>query len=332
MTDEPRYDVAFSFLSAHEALALRISDGLTDRLTTFVYSLEQPEVIGRNTDGVEAFTNIFRYESRVCVVLHSEGWGKSGYTHIEEAAIKDRALGKDGGWDFLIVVCVDDAKPPKWIPEAKIWYGYAKYGLEGLLATIDNRVTELGGRPKQDSLLERAARSERERDFEKRKRDFASSPAGFKSAQAEVARLSNLLDARVQQLTDVSPSLGLQFDENENARSVAATSPKASFVLYWQPQFGDTLEAAALLVVEWGGRFSYTPGWGGGPPRLDKFSVVPTIDYANRVAWQVPTLTEPLSSEALLDHLFDRLLDRLSPRPDAPFLVALVPRRTYRDL
>lgn len=327
MTDEPRYDVAFSFLSAHEALALRVSDGLTDRLTTFVYSREQPEVIGRHTDGVEAFTNTFRYDSRVCVIFHSDGWGKNGYTHIEEAAIKERALGKDGGWDFLIVVCVDEAKPPKWIPSTKIWYGYAKYGLEGLLATIDNRVTELGGRPKQDSLLERAARSERERDFEERKSLFERSLGGFEAAQAEVARLGKLLAARVQQLAEVSPGLGLQFAHNEsNYQSVAATSPHGSFVLYWQPQYSNSLTDAALLVVEWGGRFSYQ-GMFGGPTKLDSFAVVPTIDYANRVVWHVPTKTEPLSSEALLDHLFERLLDRLSPSPDTPFLVAVVPRR-----
>jgi hypothetical protein len=48
MTEDFRYDVAFSFLSAHEALALRVSDGLADRLATFVYSTsstEQPERI-----------------------------------------------------------------------------------------------------------------------------------------------------------------------------------------------------------------------------------------------------------------------------------------------
>src|SRR5688572_9293337 len=97
ISDAPRYDVAISFLSAHEALALRISDGLADRLKAFVYSREQEEVVGRNTDGVEAFTNVFRHDSRVCVVLHTDGWGKKGYTHIEEAAIKERAL--ERGWD-----------------------------------------------------------------------------------------------------------------------------------------------------------------------------------------------------------------------------------------
>jgi hypothetical protein len=312
MTDEFRFDVAFSFLSAHEAVALRVSDGLTDRLSTFVYSREQREVIGRNTDGVEAFTNIFRYESRVCVVLHSDGWGKKGYTHIEEAAIKERAL--EHGWEFLIVVCLDDTKPPKWIPSTKIWYGYSKYGIEGLLATIDNRVTELGGRPKQDSVLERAARSERERDFEERRQLFGRSVAGFKAAGEEITRLGELLEKRVQQLAKVSASLGLEFAKNDsNYRSFAAISARGSFVLYWQPAYANSLHDAGLLIVEWGGRFMYAPAWGGGPRKLGDVGVTPTIDYADRVVWQVPGKDEPLSSEALLDYLFERLLDRLNP-------------------
>ena len=313
MTDEFRYDVAFSFLSAHEAVALRVSDGLTDRVSTFVYSREQREVIGRNTDGVEAFTNIFRHESRVCVVLHSDGWGKTGYTHIEEAAIKERAL--EHGWDFLIVVRLDDAKPPKWIPSTKIWYGYAKYGIDGLLATIDNRVTELDGRPKQDSVLERAARVERERDFDERKQLFGDSVAGFKAAQEEITRLGELLAKRIQQFGEASPGLGLQFAKNDtNYRSFAVTSAVGSFVLYWQPQFGNSLHGAGLLVIELGGRFLYH-GMGGGPPKLNEFGVIPTIDYADRVVWQVPKKDEPLSSEALVDYLLERLLDRLNKKP-----------------
>jgi hypothetical protein len=50
---EPKYDVAISFLDEQHALALRIKDELADRLTTFVYSKEQPELVGRYKDGVE---------------------------------------------------------------------------------------------------------------------------------------------------------------------------------------------------------------------------------------------------------------------------------------
>lgn len=318
MTDEPRYDVAFSFLSANESLALRVSDGLGPRLSTFVYSREQPEVIGRNTDGVEAFMNTFRYECRVCVVLHSNGWGASGYTHIEEAAIKERAL--EHGWDFLIVVCVDDAKPPKWIPTTKIWYGFAKYGLEGLLGTIDNRVTELGGRPKEDALLERIARAQREREFSNRRFEFSRSPAAFKDVEKEFARLEQLLVARIRQLNAAAPSFEFAFAQSDSPRlSIAACSKLGSFVLYWKPASDDILQDAYLVADEWDGRFRYS-GRGYDARKVDGFSAEPTIDYANRIVWDVDPL--PLTSEGLLDHLFERLLERRNPTPGkrrAPF-------------
>src|SRR4051812_732061 len=114
---EPQYDVAISFLNDHHPLALQIKDGLADRLTTFVYSQEQAELVGRYKDGVDAFTQVFRRDSRVCVVLHSKGWGQKGMTFVEETAMKERALSPGQGWDFLIVVCLDDAAPPDWIPK-----------------------------------------------------------------------------------------------------------------------------------------------------------------------------------------------------------------------
>jgi hypothetical protein len=256
MADEFRYDVAFSFLAEHESLALRLKDGLTDRLTAFVYSHEQPDIVGRNTDGLEAFTNVFRYESRVCVVLHSDGWGKTKYTRVEESAIKERA--GELGWDFLIVVRLDKAVPPKWLPSTKIWYGYEKYGLEGLLATIDNRVTELGGRPKDDSVLEKAARTQRERDFLEAQRMFASSSHGSDTADAEVNQLRQHIRVRAEAINKVFPDLELTCEQNDdNYRSVAVAGTMGSFVLYWQRAFSNTLTSAAILVVEWGGRFSY---------------------------------------------------------------------------
>src|SRR2546428_12693720 len=152
MKSEFTYEVAVTYLSEHKAVALRIKDGLAYRPSTFVYDREQPTVVGTNTDGVDAFSKVFRHESRVCVVLHSDGWGKVGYTHIEETAIKERAL--ESGWDFLVGVWLDDAVPPKWIPTTKIWYGFKQYGLDGFISSIVHPATQLGAPPETDSVHE----------------------------------------------------------------------------------------------------------------------------------------------------------------------------------
>lgn len=306
-TDRFLYEVAFSFLSAYEATALQVSDSLLDRLTTFVYSQKQPHVVGTNTDGVDAFSNVFRYESRVCVILHSEGWGRKGYTHIEEGAMKERGVKE--GWDFLLVVRLDDSIPPKWIPTTKVWYGFAKYGMEGLVATIDNRVTELGGRPKEDSVLEKAARLERERAFEDKQQLFLRSTDGFRRARQEVENLRNLLKLRVGKLAAVSPSLDLRFDSSDiTFLSGAAISARSSFAFYWQPQYANSLTGAALHVVEWAGRFSYH-GMGGGPQKRGFVDAIPSVDYADRVVWQVDERSKILTSEQLIDYLLTRLLE-----------------------
>jgi hypothetical protein len=51
MTGEYLYDVAFSFLSQDESLAVQLNDSLKDRLTTFIYSdsKRQAELAGRDS-------------------------------------------------------------------------------------------------------------------------------------------------------------------------------------------------------------------------------------------------------------------------------------------
>jgi hypothetical protein len=315
MNSEFTFEVAMTFLSEHKALALRIKDGLADRLSTFVYEREQPTVVGTNTDGVEAFSNVFRHDSRVCVVLHSDGWGKAGYTHIEETAIKERAF--ESGWDFLVVVCVDEAVPPKWIPTTKVWYGFKQYGLDGLIATIDNRATELGGRPKADSVLERAARAQRERDYAEERQLFGSSIEGFQRATENLTSMEKALYERVAALNKVSPSLGLgfvrlndphlSFSAAGSQMSFAVVGSERSFVLHWQPAFSNSLRQAQLLIVEWAGRFSYN-GLGGGASKLGSLTATPTIDYSRQVVWEIPA-EKAFTSAGLIDFLLTRLMD-----------------------
>jgi hypothetical protein len=43
--------------------------------------------------------------------------------------------------------------------------------------------------------------------------------------------------------------------------------------------------------------------------------VVPTIDYARRVVWELKEGSRPMSTEAFTDFLFDRMLERLQKKP-----------------
>ena len=46
-----KYDVAISFLAQDEPLAVQLADALRDRMTVFVYSEQQKELVGK--DGLE---------------------------------------------------------------------------------------------------------------------------------------------------------------------------------------------------------------------------------------------------------------------------------------
>ena len=72
MTSIYKYEVAFSFHSKDEALAQQLSDLLSDRVSTFIYSEQQQVLAGR--DGEVVFNAVFGSEARVVVVLHREEW------------------------------------------------------------------------------------------------------------------------------------------------------------------------------------------------------------------------------------------------------------------
>ena len=75
MSDEFKYEVAFSFLQEDEQLAIEIADRIRDRVCTaiFVYSERQNELAG--VDGVEKFSLVFAEESRIVLILYRQNWG-----------------------------------------------------------------------------------------------------------------------------------------------------------------------------------------------------------------------------------------------------------------
>ena len=155
MPSDYKYDVAFSFLANDESLAIEIGDRIRDRLSVFIYSESQKKLIGN--DGIDQFSNVFREDSRLIVVLYREQWGQTKWTRIEETAIKTRWL--DCGFEFLLMVTLDSpAKPPKWYPPTWIWADIKRYGIDGVAGVIEVRVQAVGGNVKSDTAVDHALR------------------------------------------------------------------------------------------------------------------------------------------------------------------------------
>lgn len=108
-----KYDVAISFLWQDLAKATALKQLLEPSLSVYVASEEKEATLG--TDALESFRRVFRYESRMAVILHRKAWGETPMTAAEEIGIKDRATLTH--MKSFVVVRMDDAPLRVWIPD-----------------------------------------------------------------------------------------------------------------------------------------------------------------------------------------------------------------------
>jgi hypothetical protein len=83
-----KYEVAFSFLADDEPTARALSELLSPKVTTFVYSERQIELGG--TDGLVTFSEVFGRDARTVAILWRPSWGPTNFTRVEETALKNR--------------------------------------------------------------------------------------------------------------------------------------------------------------------------------------------------------------------------------------------------
>lgn len=184
--DNYEYDVAFSFAQRDEALAESIYKLLKDRLKCFIYSEEQKKLAG--TDGELTFNKVFSKEARIVVVFHSQDWGNTKWTRIEETAIKNK--GFDEGYDFVILIPTEKAvNPPKWLPKTRLWVGLDRWGVESAASVIEARVQEFGGQIKELTVLEKFVQENERIKQKKRTEQLLSSNEGYRLGEAEFFKL-----------------------------------------------------------------------------------------------------------------------------------------------
>lgn len=179
------YDVAFSFLKEDEALADEINQMLKSRISTFIYSEHQAELVGN--DGEKLLNKIFHDRSRVVCVLHRKGWGGTPWTRIEETAVKNRAY--NSGYDFTIFVPLDKNPLPKWIPKTYIYYGLERWGIEGLAPVIEAKVQEQGGVIHHETPSDKILSYLAKKSDSDRRQSIIESSEGVRLAKEEIQQL-----------------------------------------------------------------------------------------------------------------------------------------------
>jgi hypothetical protein len=297
------FEVAFSFLDHDHALAIQLADLLRDRMRVFVYSEQQKDLAGR--DGLEEFSTIFRRKSALCVVLYREGWGQTRWTRVEETALKSR--GFERGWQFLLVVVLDNSPLPDWLPPTKIWFGLDQYGVQAAAAVIDARVQEAGGTVHQESAREKATRLAHEAQRNEERELFLRSVNGVQAAKRE---LDNLFDHLEREAAAINQLGGTKMDlVRRDAFVVALRTPLSSITFGWAQQFGNSLEGSYLVIRELDGTYFFGRNEAENAERNSvhaKFDVAAT----GELGWRKHDEPERFYSTAqLAEHYLKRILE-----------------------
>jgi len=218
---KPRFDIAISFLSSDERIASALQDKLSSGSKVFFYPRNQEDLAG--TDGMESMRQPFIDDSLISVVLYRERWGKTPWTRVEEAAIKDGCL--KHGWHRLFFMSLDDDAPlPAWLPNTHVRFSYAHFGLEQAVGAIKARVQECGGVIAPVTALSRARAVEAESSRLKRKEELFASQQWIRDTVRPA--VAELFDEMARIIAQISTELGMI------VRHGASTNPDSAMDVF----------------------------------------------------------------------------------------------------
>jgi hypothetical protein len=244
MTDQFKYDIAFSFLSKDEPVAQEINDLLQDRYRTFIYSEHQKKLAG--TDGEETFKRVFAKEARLVAVLFRPEWGTTPWTRIEQTAVRDRA--HDEGYDFCTFISMKEhVERPAWLPKNRLLYLLNRFGLKGAAAALEGRLQEQGVTVHEETVADRGQRLKRAAEFAAEADQFRRSEEGVRSAKVAFQAIVESLTKLSEQLSN---STGMRFlpSYHQTWRVHLVRSPKAVLVIGWRGNYVNRLDGSHLAV------------------------------------------------------------------------------------
>jgi hypothetical protein len=302
-----KYDVAFSFLQEDEDIAIKLSDLLKGRFTTFIYSENQAELAGK--DGEKIFNSVFGKECRIAVVLFRNNWGKTKWTRIEMTAIKNRAF--DDGYDFTLFIPLEEnAKLPKWLPRTQIWYNYNRWGIDSAASIIEYKIHQEGGIEKVESISDKAARIDREIDFKKKKEAFLDSADGVQAAHREFAILFDEIEKIIKDICENNQHFNIGFDRDGGGHQVTLLYNAYSLIVYWSGNVINSLSTSYLYIVLWKRLSKFDPY-----EKRDKVfehEVKFNMLESNEFGWYLERDEKTYSSKRLAELIVSIILEKIS--------------------
>jgi hypothetical protein len=177
------WDVAISFASQDESVAIALRDALSPAYRVFVHPKAEEHLAGR--DGVEAFRTVFRERATLIVILFGSSWGETPFTRVEKIAIEEYAL--ESGWQHLLFVRLNSSDAmPKWVPRPHLHLDLVRFAMPDLVGAIKLRLAELGIDAHVPTLAARAVVQEKRRRFDAETVELLRRPGTFEMAANEL--------------------------------------------------------------------------------------------------------------------------------------------------
>ena len=202
---------------------------------------------------------------------------------------------------------------PKWLPRNRLWVGLSRWGLSGAASVIDARFQELGGEPKVETLDHRAARIERDLNYEKSRENYLRSDEGVQSANESFASLKDAVLEAVPRLQSAAPSLRISVKHQD--RQVVLLSDGLSLSINWQRRYINTLNESLLETTIWQGHPPF-PGihFFEEPTLIHQLSLAPDLDPSGTHAWSIKAASGKrlMSGSEAAEHILRWWLDKAS--------------------
>ena len=313
-TQQPKYDLAISFLSQDEPVATALHDRLSAGAKVFFYPRNQEELAG--TDGMESMRRPFVDDLLVVVVLYRERWGKTPWTRVEDAAIQDGCL--KHGWHRLFFMSLDDAAPfPIWLPNTHVRFSYTNFGIEQAAGAIKARVQECGGVIAPVTALSRARLVHAEAEhLKKKERLFGSQEWIQTTVRPAIAQMfAEIVSLAAQISSDLGMSVrsGSSVDTRSAANICSLTNDRVGLSVVWHQPYTNVMGQLEILEIHNG---IILPGerkmWlvGVPPTEMVKHVFLPDLSVNQSLCWTDERKSlEHLSTGDLADRAVQMFLD-----------------------
>jgi hypothetical protein len=190
------------------------------------------------------------------VVLFRPEWGETPWTRVERDAIKNRSL--NDGWDFTTFVpTVERPQMPPWLPKTRLYVGLERWGIEAAAAVIEARVAELGGSPREETVVERADRFARAAKLKQKQEEFQSSHTGVNAALKAYEDFSLATEKDAKAIA--AAGIKIEVKRSQEYRILTGLSP-CNAVCSFRPVYANVLKDAHLNVDIYKG-FPNLPGF-----------------------------------------------------------------------